>query len=313
MLVGLVGTSHSPLMGVNHPAPEVEAAVENEFQRARNFIAACDPELVVVFAPDHYNGVFYDMMPPFCVGQQASAVGDYGTQSGPLNVPADLSRALVEHVLHSGVDVAMSERMHVDHGFSQPLQILFGDIAAMPTIPVFINSVAVPLGPASRARQLGHVMGSFLEELDQRVLLVGSGGLSHDPPVPELATAPPAIAERLIAGRNPTAEERAAREKKVLRTGRELAAGTASIAPLNPDWDADFLALLAENRLSDIDTWSNEWCVDQAGHSSHEVRTWIAAYAALASRGTYEVTSSFYRAVPEWIAGFSVTTAIPAR
>lgn len=313
MLVGLVGTSHSPLMGVNHPTAEVEAAVENEFQRAREFISTCSPDLVVVFAPDHYNGVFYDMMPPFCVGQQASAVGDYGTQSGPLNVPADLSRALVDHVLHGGVDVAMSERMHVDHGFSQPLQILFGDIAAMPTIPVFINSVAVPLGPASRARQLGHVVGRFLEELDQRVLLVGSGGLSHDPPVPELATAPPAIAERLIAGRNPSAEERAAREEKILRTGRELAAGTATIAALNPDWDADFLALLAQNRLSEVDAWSNEWCVEQAGHSSHEVRTWIAAYAALASRGQYEVTSSFYRAIPEWIAGFSVTTAIPVR
>ena len=33
--------------------------------------------------------------------------------------------------------------------------------------------------------------GDELATLDKRVLLVGSGGLSHSPPVPTLATAPP--------------------------------------------------------------------------------------------------------------------------
>ncbi|MDL5159672.1 3-carboxyethylcatechol 2,3-dioxygenase [Actinomycetospora termitidis] len=311
MLIGLVGTSHSPLMTVNDPAPDVRAAVDREFEQARAFVASSAPDLVVVFTPDHYNGVFYDMMPPFCIGQAAQAVGDYGTEAGPLDVPADTSRALAQHVLDAEIDVAISERMHVDHGCAQPLGLLFGSIAAVPTIPVFINAVATPIGPAARARRLGSAIGTYLDQLDERVLLVASGGLSHDPPVPELQGAAPEVAERLIAGRNPTTQERAARERRVRQTGLDLAAGTATIAPLNPDWDDQFLDLLAEQRLGEIDGWSNQWCVEQAGHSSHEVRTWIAAYAALAVHGPYEMRSRFYRAIPEWIAGFALTTAVP--
>jgi len=66
---------------------------------------------------------------------------------------------------------------------------LFGDATARPVIPIFINSVATPLGPLRRARALGAAVGTFLATLGKRVLVLGSGGLSHDPPVPTLATA----------------------------------------------------------------------------------------------------------------------------
>ncbi len=49
--------------------------------------------------------------------------------------------------------------MDVDHGTVQPLQKLFGDATAKPVIPVFINSVATPLGPLRRVRALGAAVG----------------------------------------------------------------------------------------------------------------------------------------------------------
>ncbi|GHH26162.1 hypothetical protein [Streptomyces lanatus] len=45
--------------------------------------------------------------------------------------------------------------------------------------------------------------------LDRRVLLLASGGLSHDPPVPVLDGAPPRVADALIEGCPPTPEQRA--------------------------------------------------------------------------------------------------------
>ena len=57
---------------------------------------------------------------------------------------------------HAGVDVAISASMDVDHGTVQPLQTLFGDAAARPVIPIFINSVATPLGPLRRSQGAGH-------------------------------------------------------------------------------------------------------------------------------------------------------------
>jgi 2,3-dihydroxyphenylpropionate 1,2-dioxygenase len=180
-----------------------------------------------------------------------------------------------------------------------------------PLVPVFINSVAEPLGPVARVRRLGAAVGRAAAALDRRVLLLGSGGLSHDPPVPRMEGASPEVAERLIAGRNPTPEQRAAREQRVLTTGVKFAAGEADIAPLNPEWDQRLMQLLAAGDLDEIDSWSNEEFVEKAGHSSHEVRTWIASYAALGSAGPYRVATSFYRPIPEWIAGFGVTTAAP--
>lgn len=309
MALAVCTMSHSPLMGENDPEPEVAAAVEAAFAQARAFVADFAPELVLLLGPDHYNGFFYDMMPPFCLGTGASSVGDYRTAAGPLPVDRDAAYTLVRHVLAEGVDLAYSERMFVDHGLAQPLEILFGGLDAMPVVPVFVNSVAEPLGPVSRVRLLGEALGRGAASLDRRVLIVGSGGLSHDPPVPRLEGAAPAVAERLIAGRNPTPEERAAREQRVYAAGRAFAAGTATLAPLNPAWDRRLMALLAGGGFAEIDTWANEEFVAQAGHSGHEVRTWIAAYAALSTAGRYDVVSSFYHPIPEWIAGFGVTTA----
>lgn len=309
MAVALCTLSHSPLMGVNDPGPEVVASVERAFEAARRDIADFDPELVLLFGPDHYNGFFYDMMPPFCLGTGASSVGDYGTAEGPLPVDRGAAVALLAGALRDGVDLASSERMKVDHGFAQPLEVLFGRVDSVPLVPVFINSVAEPLGPVSRVRALGESLGRAAAGLGRRVLVLGSGGLSHDPPVPRLATAPPEVAERLIDGRDPTPEQRTAREQRVYAAGRDFAAGTATIAPLNPDWDRHLMALLAAERFADIETWSNADFVEQAGHSSHEVRSWIAAYAALGAVGPYRVTTSFYAPIPEWIAGFGITTA----
>jgi 2,3-dihydroxyphenylpropionate 1,2-dioxygenase len=312
MSLAVCTVSHSPLMARNEPAPGVRDRVDAAFDEARAFIRDFAPELVVVLAPDHYNGFLYDMMPPFCIGAEARSVGDYGYEAGPLRVDRNAAHALAAATLAAGVDVAVSERMHVDHGFTQPLTLLFGGIAAVPTVPVFVNSVAEPLGPVSRARMLGDALGRAAADLDRRVLFLGSGGLSHDPPVPALAGASPDVAERLISGRHPTSEQRAEREQRVTAAGREFAAGTLPLQPLNPAWDRALLDVFASGELEQLDSWTNEWCVEQAGHSSHEVRTSIAAYAALATTGPYVVTQSFYEAIPEWIAGFAVTTARPA-
>ena len=308
----LVTMSHSPLMGFTEPAPDTRKRVDAALDGARAFIAEFDPELVVLFGPDHYNGFFYDMMPSFCIGATAESIGDYDTAAGPLRVDHDAAWTFTEAVLDADIDVTLSERMYVDHGFAQPLEVLLGGIDRTPVVPVFINCVAQPLGPARRARLLGSVIGSAAGTLDKRVLFLGSGGLSHDPPVPTLEGAAPEVAATLISeGRRLTPEQRAARQMRVIQAGRDYAAGVSTMQPLNPEWDRNFLAVLASGELERIDSWTTDWFTEQAGHSSHEVRTSIAAYAALAASGSYEVTASFYEPIPDWIAGFAVTTARP--
>ncbi len=302
--------SHSPLLNLPGPSRDLLDEIEAALADARQFVTDYDPELVVIFSPDHYNGFFYRTMPPFCIGTAAQGVGDYDTHAGPLDVPAEIANDCARAVLESGIDLAISASMDVDHGTVQPLQKLFGDATARPVIPIFINSVATPLGPLRRVRALGAAVGTYLATLGKRVLVVGSGGLSHDPPVPTLASAPPAALERIVHGAPMTAEQRQARQVAVMEAAQTFAHGDSPLQPLNPDWDAAFLELIDANRLAEVDGWSNDWIEKEAGHSAHEIRTWVAAFAALAAHGPYRTGHRFYRAAPELIAGFAVRTAV---
>jgi 2,3-dihydroxyphenylpropionate 1,2-dioxygenase len=302
--------SHSPLLNLPGPSQDLLDDIETALAETRRFVADYNPDLVVTFSPDHYNGFFYRTMPPFCIGTAAQGVGDYGTYAGPLDVPADIATDCASAVLESGIDVAISASMDVDHGTVQPLQKLFGEATARPVIPIFINSVATPLGPLRRVRALGAAVGTYLATLGRRVLVVGSGGLSHDPPVPTLASAPPAALERIVHGAPMSPEQRQARQVAVIDAAQAFAHGHSPLQPLNPEWDAAFLELIDNNRLTEVDGWSNSWIEREAGHSAHEIRTWIAGFGALSAHGRYRTIQRFYRAAPELIAGFAIRTAV---
>ncbi|SDI15509.1 3-carboxyethylcatechol 2,3-dioxygenase [Pseudomonas panipatensis] len=304
--------SHTPLVGYLDPAPEVLAEVDGVVAAARAAIAAFDPELVVLFAPDHYNGFFYDVMPSFCIGMAATAIGDFHSAAGELAVPRELAEACAKAVLEAGVDAAVSYRMQVDHGFAQPLELLLGGLDRRPVIPVFVNSVAIPLPGFQRARLLGEAIGRFARTLERRVLFLGSGGLSHQPPVPELAHVDARMADRLMgSGRHLPADERQARQQRVITAAERFVADPHSLHPLNPEWDQHFLDLLAQGRMAELDGLGNADLSALAGKSTHEVKTWVAACAALSAFGPYQAGARYYRPIPEWIAGFGSLSARP--
>lgn len=76
MTLHLKCLSHTPLRGLNDPGADVEAEVAAVLAKAKAEVEAFDPELIIIFAPDHYNGLFYDLMPPFVIATAAESVGD---------------------------------------------------------------------------------------------------------------------------------------------------------------------------------------------------------------------------------------------
>ncbi|MCW8277505.1 3-carboxyethylcatechol 2,3-dioxygenase [Pseudomonas sp. PCH199] len=304
--------SHTPLVGYVDPTPEVLSEVDTTIADARERIARFAPELIVLFGPDHYNGFFYDVMPAFCIGMAAEAIGDFGTAAGKLEVPKALAESCAQAVLDAGVDTAVSYCMQVDHAFAQPLELLLGGLQGCPVIPVFINSVAVPLPGFKRARLLGEAIGQWARSLNKRVLFLASGGLSHQPPVPELATVDVRMADRLMgSGRHLPADERQARQNRVIQAARDFVDDQHSLHPLNPTWDQGFLDTLEQGRLCDLDALGNDELSALAGKSTHEVKTWVAAFAALSAFGPYQTEGRYYRPIPEWIAGFATLGARP--
>jgi 2,3-dihydroxyphenylpropionate 1,2-dioxygenase len=302
-----LGMSHSPLLGLNPIAPEVERELDAAIAAARDGVRAWAPERVVLIAPDHYNGFFNELMPPLCIGTEARSVGDYLTPPGPLSVDADAALALATHLMDDDFDIALSRRMQVDHGFAQALQLLWGGLDTPPVIPIFMNAVAQPGIPRlARCRRVGESIGRFLDGFGGRTLLIGSGGLSHEPPVPTLAHPDAAVRERITVKREPTQAERDAKTEKVKAAGRALAAGDSSMKPLNPQWDLRWMDALERGELDAITRLSEASIEADAGLSAHESKTWLIARAALPAAAAPRAALRYYRAIPELIAGYGL-------
>lgn len=304
-----LGMSHSPLLGLNPIGEPDRLALETATGAARAAVHAFAPELVVLLGPDHYNGFFNALMPPFCLGTEVRAVGDYLSPAGALNVHSELALALASHLMDSHIDIALSRRMEVDHGFAQALQVLWGDDLARtpPVLPIFLNAVAPPgIARLARCREVGQAIGRFLDTLPQRTLLIGSGGLSHEPPVPTLDHPDPAVRERITVGRHPTEAEKDAKTERVKAAGMALARGEAWMKPLNPQWDLQWMQAMASGDLAGLCRHSEASIEAQAGRSAHESKTWLVARAALPQHAGLPCPVNAYRAVPELIAGYGV-------
>src|SRR5215813_1550607 len=95
MTVQLICCPHSPLMttDVEESEANVHAGFFQELDAAAAALHAFNPDLVVVFGPDHFNGFFYELMPAFCIGTAAESTRDWHLESGPLRVPRELVRS----------------------------------------------------------------------------------------------------------------------------------------------------------------------------------------------------------------------------
>ncbi|KAF9776849.1 hypothetical protein IL306_004903 [Fusarium sp. DS 682] len=297
--------SHTPLIGLLNPSEDILKEVDDYIKETRRKIYEFDPELVVLFAPDHFNGFFHDVMPSFCVGIEAHAIGDFNTPKGPLSTEPELAMRLAEYCIDHDVDIATSQQMQVDHGFAQPLSFLLGGIDKYPTIPIFVNCVGPPLPSFKRARILGETVGDFCKTLNKRVLFLGSGGLSHQPPVPQYATANEQVRHVLLgAGKNLSPKDREVRTDRTIQAAKRFVEDQSTLHALAPEWDHRFLDTIANNTMSSLDAVKAEEVTKIAGASTHEVKTWVAAASAMSVVSPYHVTGRYYRPIPEWIAGF---------
>lgn len=306
----VLGLSHTPLLDLNPLAPDVDADLRAVLGKAAAAVRQFAPELIVLFAPDHFNGFFHELMPPFCIGTAATAVGDYGTLAGAVNVAEADALALAGALIAAGFDPAVSRRMQVDHGVAQPLALMFGTLSGAPVLPIFINAAAPPAVPTiGRVQHFGQAVGQHFDNDPRRILFIGSGGLSHDPPIPTLENPDAAVRERITVRYSATPAERAIRQSRVMEAGRAMAEGRSDRRALNPQWDQHFMDLVERQDWAAINAIPEREIVSEGGGSAHEIKNWVAAFAAGSARPAdrkLETHVRWYRAIPELIAGFGV-------
>lgn len=268
--------SHSPFMTLpdrSDAGYEYRAAVEE----TKKFIGDFAPDVVVLLAPDHMN-LLNQVRPPFTGILSGETLSEFGIPRLKLNVHP-VAQPLFQDLVTMDVDLAVGEGVSVDHGLGLTLMQLFDDPESVPIVPIIVNAIGFPLFPVARARRVGEQMGRALLSYDGRVMFIGTGGLSHNPPFPEPA---PGVQKF-------TPQERA----EALSTAVEY---------IDPEWDRALLARMADG---DADCFSSlaQADIDSRGGGANEVRTWAAAWAA---GGSPAATFTSYEPVEPWITGMGV-------
>jgi len=190
-IVGGITTSHVPLIGKaiarNLQEDPYWKPFFDGYPPAREWLARARPDVAVVVYNDHGLNFFLDKMPTFAVGaapRYCNADEGWGIPTvPPFTGDLDLSWHLIESLVGEEFDVTTCQEMLVDHAFTLPMALLWPGQATWPVrvVPVCINTVQFPLPSAARCWKLGQAIGRAVAswESDARVVVIGTGGLSH--------------------------------------------------------------------------------------------------------------------------------------
>ena len=184
-----VGASHSTLMNT-HWDKVVHVADAERFRdalgQARDAVAAARPDIAVIIGSNHFRGFWLDMLPAFTLGVgEVIGSGEAKTPSGPQLTDPTFAQALAGHLIERGTEVAVSARLQIDHGQTHAIQYLLPGLD-IPVVPLVVNVFAAPLPRIDRCMELGRNIAAAVNALpdDRRVVVIASGGLSHQLPWP---------------------------------------------------------------------------------------------------------------------------------
>ncbi|MGH9138698.1 MAG: catechol 1,2-dioxygenase [Acidimicrobiales bacterium] len=300
-IVAGVAASHTTLMNtkwdeVDH-LPRAHA-YRDALTAANGVVASSGADVAFVVGSNHFRGFWLDLMPAFAIGVgDVIAAGEHGTPSGPQPTDTEIARAALSGLVDAGFDVAFSAKLQVDHGVTHAIQYLLPP--GMPVVPVVVNCFAPPMPSLRRCADLGATLAGVLagDDLDRRVAIVGSGGLSHQLPFPDWRS-PQSDDDRYLVdswvdGRGRWADFE----------GRRRAIVTSAPPRLHEDFDAATLAHFEAGTMAELVDITSDELAAEGGNGAHELRNWIVMAAAC---GWAPGRTLAYSPMPEWLTGMAV-------
>ena len=190
-IIGGIGTSHVPTIGVAYDkGRQTDPAWAPLFQGylpVAKWLAEQKPDALVFFYNDHGSTFFFDFYPTFALGVGAQfPMADEGAGLRPLppfkgNV--DLQVHIAEALVNEEFDLTIFQNKPIDHGCAAPLPLLWPHDPDWPgaIVPIAVNVLQYPLPTPRRCFRLGQAVRRAIESYpeDLRVVIVGTGGLSH--------------------------------------------------------------------------------------------------------------------------------------
>lgn len=190
-IIGGIATSHTPSIAFAHdtqkPDDPVWAPVFEGFAPIKTWLEEQQPDVLFYIYNDHVTSFFFDQYSNFALGFSDSwPVADEG--GGPRPLPAlNGHPALAKHTAYGLVadefDLSFFQAKGLDHGVFSPLSMMMshdnGWSAAL--VPLQVGVLQFPIPTARRCFALGRSLRKAIQSYpeDLRVVVVGSGGLSH--------------------------------------------------------------------------------------------------------------------------------------
>jgi aromatic ring-opening dioxygenase catalytic subunit (LigB family) len=183
--------SHAPgITGRAHLAdPVVKDAFHDAFRRLSADLHATRPDALIVVGAEHFGNFFMNNMPAFAIGMADEYEGPIedptwlGIERTRVPGDADLSRRIITETMQT-VDVAFAEEWKFDHAIAVPLHFLTPRYD-LKVIPANINCQGPPLTPLQRAWAFGEALRRAADKVQERIAIVGTGGISHWPATPD--------------------------------------------------------------------------------------------------------------------------------
>jgi len=191
-IVAVMAATHAPgLTGWFAQAPESDRAVVRAgYGELRRRLERARPDVLLMLSNDHLLNWPINNTPSYTVGIGAEHVGpadwfDEWLALPKYRVPGHpaLARAIVREGARLGLMFAYLRRLELDDGISVPLHYLTPDMR-VPLVPVTMNCTVPPIPSTPEAYRLGQALHEILTRRwpgPERVAVIATGGLSHEP------------------------------------------------------------------------------------------------------------------------------------
>ncbi|HLY67137.1 MAG TPA: hypothetical protein VKU60_16495 [Chloroflexota bacterium] len=193
-IVGVFATGHAPNLVTTweRAGEDICRRTLEAMQELGRRIRAAGATTLITISNDHFNNFFLNNLPAYAIGVADEWTGpedDLRYEKGLVRIPGSpaLAKHIVQHLYeHEDFDPSVSHCLKLDHGTFVPVRYTFPDFD-LPLIPTFQNCVQPPMPTLRRAAAFGAALRSAVESFpgDERVAVVGAGGMSHFIGVPE--------------------------------------------------------------------------------------------------------------------------------
>jgi len=182
-IVGGYTMPHDPLLFINPQKKERDHLLA-AYSQIRGKVQALGATKAIIFGADHYI-----LFSPRCLPQFLIATGELhgpidrlpGVANAPIASDPGFASYLVNYAHESGFDVSVARDLGVDHAIGVPAQLALPTDGSVQTVPVYMASGVEPYVRLQRAFDFGKMIGDAVAGMpgDERVVLIGSGGISH--------------------------------------------------------------------------------------------------------------------------------------